>query len=107
MIACPFCGIKGDVNDPRQFEWLGQPAGGDPLYGCRSCKTKLMLVPGVLKARFHIVLADGWEIMSLALPENQPESGMPRMLTEEGRRSLRDLPMSARKRADALGSPDD
>jgi hypothetical protein len=107
MISCPYCDIKGALDDSRQFDPLGTPLGGDPIYGCRNCKTPLLLVPGRLRQRFHILLADGWEAASMALPQNQPEDGTPRMLTDAGRRAMRDLPMSTPKREYASDNPDD
>lgn len=97
-LKCPYCGIKGDTSDARQFDPIGTPIGGDPLYGCRECQSMLLLVPGRIRPSFRNVRPDAGDAMMLALPRNQPVDAMPKVLTAAARTMFRSEPFTTTRR---------
>ena len=93
-ISCPYCDSSGWIGDSTAFDFLGKPPGGDAVYGCRSCKTMLLLVPTEAGDEFRIVLADGREMISDLLDAADQLEAEGARVTAEVRDLLRALPFT-------------
>jgi hypothetical protein len=97
--------MKGELDNGEHFAPLGKPMGGDALYGCGNCQSRLILVYRTARRPEFRVVSEADAILTASLPENQPTEGVPRILTDDARQALRRAPytLSAKEVSELRG----